>query len=326
MLISVVFSFRNEEEVLEELIQRTVAALVGAGLEYELIFVDDASLDRSPEILAAHAGGDERIKVITMSRVFGVSPCRMAGLRFARGDAVVFLDTDLQDPPELIPRMVEIFRNGADVVHTVRTERLGENPLKMWLTRQAYRLINSVSEIHLPENAGDFKLLGRQVVDRLAQLHEFEPYLRGLVNWIGFRQEYLEYRRDPRFAGTPKFPLLSSLGPFKEFVRGITAFSDVPLYLALWLGFLVSVGAFLGLIFVIVTKLIGWHLPGWPALMVTMLFLGGVILFTNGVIGLYVGRIFRNVQGRPPYIIHHTTNIGGAERDPAAPSAPDSPP
>ena len=182
--------------------------------------------------------------------------------------------------------------------------------LKIWLTKQAYRIINVLSDIDIPENTGDFKLLSRRAVDEVMRLHECDPFMRGLVRWIGFKQVQVFYERQPRFAGKTHFSLLRSTGPIKEFIRGLTSFSELPLYFALVLGFLVSAGAFAYLIFIIVTKLAGTHLPGWPASMVAMLFLGGTILFAIGILGLYVGRIHRDIRSRPPYIIESKIGIG----------------
>ena len=314
MLLSVVFSFRNEEKVLEELISTTASVLSGADIDFELIFVNDNSDDNSLEILKSHRAKDERIKIVNMSRRFGVSPCVMAGMRFAKGDAVVYLDADLQDPPEVIPKMVALFNNGADVVHTVRTERSGESAGKMWITSWAYKVINRISDISLPEDAGDFKLISRRVVAELIKLNEYQPYTRGLIPWVGFRQETIEYKRNSRFAGETKFPLFQSRGPLNEFVKGITSFSEIPLYLSLFIGFSVSALSFLYLIVVLFKKLNGWNLPGWTAIMGVTLLLGGIILFTNGVIGIYIGRIYNNVKGRPAYIIDDT--IGFEESPP----------
>jgi glycosyltransferase involved in cell wall biosynthesis len=304
MLLSVVFSFRNEEEVLPELLRRLEQTLGSLEMEYELIFVNDASSDGSLELLFNHRKRNKAVKIINMSRRFGLAPCIMAGLRHAKGDAVVYMDADLQDPPELIPLLVEKWRAGADVVHTTRTKRHGENPLKMWLTRVAYKIINAVSDIDVPVETGDFKLLSRQAVNEVLKLHEYDPFMRGLVRWVGFDQVQVYYERQQRFAGKTKFSLFKSLNPTREFIRGLTSFSELPLYFALILGFIVSAGAFVYLLGIIITRIfLGMHRPGWPAIMVTMLFLGGTILFTIGILGIYIGRIHQDIKNRPPYII-----------------------
>jgi len=313
MLLSVIFSFRNEEDVLDELIKRLRLTLDSLNVRYELIFVNDASIDGSLELLLNYHREDSRIRILNMSRCFGVSPCVMAGMRHARGDAVVYMDSDLQDPPEVIPRLLEAYHKGADVVNTTRTVRRGENAFKMWLTKQAYRMINSISNIEILENTGDFKLLSRRAVDQLIKLNEYDPFMRGLVRWVGFNQVQVFYERDERFAGETKFSLLKSINPFKELIRGLTSFSELPLYIALFIGFFISMGAFGFLLYIVISRVFfGMHQPGWPAMMVTMLFLGGTILSAIGVLGIYVGRIHYEIKGRPPYIIDEEI---GRDRD-----------
>jgi Glycosyltransferases involved in cell wall biogenesis len=308
-LLSVVFSFLNEEENLDELIRRTAAACEQTGLEHEMIFVNDNSRDRSEEILRRHAAEDPRIKILNMSRRFGVHPCQLAGIRYAKGDAVVYMDTDLQDPPEQIPNMVEQWRKGAEVVHMQRTHRDGENAAKMWLTVQAYKAINLFSEIQFPVNVGDFKLLDRRVVDELLNIREEDPYMRGLVCWVGFRQVILQYRREARFAGETHVPLLGS-GPVKEFLRGVTSFSSMPLYLVFLLGLGVSALSFLMILTVLVWKALGLTVPGWTGLMIAVFFIGGTLHMSIGVVGLYIGRIYNSIKGRPLYIVGNTVNVG----------------
>ena len=304
MLLSIVFSFRNEEDVLDELIRRVTRTLAPLDIRYEMIFVNDDSTDRSMEILLSHSKKNKDVKIINMSRRFGVTPCAFAGMEYAKGDIVIYMDADLQDPPELIPQMIDKFKAGAEVVNMTRTERKGEGALKMWLTKRAYKAIDFMSDIDLPENTGDFKLLSRRVVDQLMKLNESDPYMRGLVSWIGFKQEAIFYKREARFAGETHFSLWKSINPGKEFIRGLTSFSSLPLYFALIVGFLVSSGAFAYLVYIVVSKVfLGMHLPGWPAVMVTMLFLGGTILFTIGVLGIYIGRIHDQIKERPRFII-----------------------
>lgn len=309
MLLSIIFSFRNEEKVLSELVKRVYNIIKPLNIEYELIFVNDSSSDGSLALLERHREQDKNIKIINMSRRFGIAPCIMAGLRYARGDAVIYMDADLQDPPELIPTLIGKWREGADVVHTTRIKRKGENPLKMWLTRQAYRVINLAADIDIPGNSGDFKLLSRRAVNMVIQFTEYDPFMRGLARWIGFKQVQLFYEREPRFAGKTHFSLVKSLNPAKEFVRGVTSFSNLPLYLALGIGFIVSIGAFIYLVWIIITKFMQWNLPGWSAMMVTVLFLGGIILCTLGIIGIYLGYIYQSIKNRPPYIIESKIGI-----------------
>lgn len=256
-------------------------------------------------MLQERAKEDRHIKIINMSRNFGVSQCALAGMERARGDAVILMDADLQDPPEVIPELIEKWQAGADVVYTVRLERQGEPAPKLWATKWAYRLLRSTSEIDLPVESGDFRLMSRRVVDELVRLKEKDPFLRGLVRWVGFRQEPVYYRREPRFAGKSHFHFYTGT-PVATFLSGLTSFSLVPLYGALFIGFAVSTGAFLYLGWVIVMKYLGWNLPGWSAIMATMLFLGGTQLLTIGVLGIYLGKIHNEVKNRPNYIIEST--------------------
>lgn len=309
-LLSAIFSFRNEEEGMDELVARMRSTLDPLGIDYELIFVNDDSTDGSLEILKKYNAEDPRIKIVNMSRRFGHYPCALAGFKCARGDAMVMISTDLQDPPELIPEMIEKFKAGADVVNTVRTKRLGENPLKMWITKKAYQVINALSDIELPENMGDFKLLSRKVVNELMNMKELDPYLRGIIRWIGFHQETVYYVRAARYSGKTHFPLLGK-GPIQEFIRGVTAFSSAPLYACLIYGFIISLLAFLYLIVVVTTKIIGVNLPGWSAIMAAILFLGGNTLLTNGVLGLYIARMYDQIKERPRYIISEKIGFEG---------------
>ena len=304
-LASVVFSFRNEEKNLPLLIKKIQEQFSKLDTwDYEMIFVNDDSTDRSLSILHEEREKDPRIKIITMSRRFGVVPCFLAGFEAAAGDAVIYMDSDLQDPPELIPELIRRHEAGADVVHTVRTKRHGESFLKMRITRIAYLFINFFSSIPLHSNAGDYKLISRRALNAMLQMEENDPYIRGLSVWVGFNQTFVLYERQGRHAGKTHFSLLRSTAPFREFLRGLTSFSVVPLYFSLFLGFIISVGAFFYLIYILITRIFyGMHNPGWPAIMVTMLFLGGVILFTIGIQGIYVGKIFEANQRRPKYII-----------------------
>lgn len=301
-LVSVVLSLYNEEETIPELIERLTTVFARTPYDYELVFVNDASTDRSLNLLEGHCGRDPHIKVLNMSRNFGVSQCAMAGFEHASGDAVIVMDADLQDPPEVIPELIEQWRQGADVVYTVRTDRAGESPIKLWVTKLAYRVLHFTSDIELPIEAGDFKLLSRRVVDELVRLREKDPFLRGLVHWVGFRQVPVYYRREKRFAGQSHFHFYGRR-VILTFLSGVTSFSLAPLYAALVLGFLVSSGAFLYLLAVLWMKYAGWNLPGWSAIMATTLFLGGTQLLTIGVLGLYVGTIYKEVKRRPNYIV-----------------------
>ncbi|MBF0624933.1 MAG: glycosyltransferase family 2 protein [Magnetococcales bacterium] len=316
-LLSVVFSLRNEEDVLAELFDRLYKVLDPLDLDFELVFVNDASTDRTREMLEERCRTDGRVKLINTSRRFGVIRCFLAGFRHARGDAMVYMDADLQDPPELIPTLVEQWRAGADVVHTTRTQRLGEHPVKMWITRMAYQVINAVSDIDIPVDTGNFKLVSRRALDHVLSIEEQDPFLRGLMIWVGFKQVHVPYVRQARHAGETHYPLLKSLNPAGSFITGVISFSSAPLYFALILGLTVSAGSFFYLLWIVATRLMGMHQPGWPAIMVTMLFLGGTILFTIGVLGLYVGKIYNHIKGRPHYVVESTMGFENDRKDAA---------
>lgn len=310
--LSVVLSFFNEAAVLSELIRRLRAVLraeVGRGTiaSYEMIFVNDASSDNSLELLRQEFETEQDIVVVTMSNNFGVSECVLAGMRLAKGNAVLYMDADLQDPPEIIPELLDKWHSDPEieVVYTTRLSRVGEHPLKMLVTNIGYKLINRISEIGLPENSGDFKLLSRRVVDELLQMREKKPYLRGLVSWIGFKQAQVFYHRAERHDGrvNTKRPAFSAKVIKYALDTALISFSDVPLKAILLLGFLVSSVSIVYIGVVVVQKLLGWYTPGWPALMAAILFLGGMQLLMLGVLGLYINSIFLNTRNRPDYIV-----------------------
>lgn len=302
MLLSIVFSFRNEESNIPELVKRVSAACVAIDdLSYELIFVNDASTDNSLEILM-RLRTQFPICIVNMSRKFGVAHCCLAGFAQARGDALIYMDSDLQDPPEIIPEMVKKYREGADVVHTTRFVREGENPIKMWITKKAYQIINYFSEIPLPKNTGDFKLLSARVYKEVLALNEYDPYMRGLSVWVGFKQDFIIYKREPRYSGDAKFPLFSG-GPIKEFIRGLTAYSAAPLYISFFMGLTVSLIAGLLILWSLLIKFLGLASPGASGIMIATAFFSGIILMTNGIMGIYIAKIYYEVKGRPRYIV-----------------------
>ncbi len=310
--VSVVISFFNEEEVLEELVSRLRKVfrddLKDVISNYDLILVNDVSTDRSLEILMKLAQNERDIKIINMSRNFGVSPCVLAGMEYSSGDAVIYMDADLQDPPEVIPEMVKTWLDGekVEVVHTKRLSRAGESKIKLLITKLGYSILAKVSNIKLQPEVGDFKLLSRRVVNELVRLKEKKPFTRGLVNWIGFNQTTIYYHREERFAGDTKFPVISWKVVNNFLDSALISFSDVPLKLTLLLGFLVAFGSFGYLVIIFVMKYFGWSLPGWSAIMATMLMLGGIQLFTIGMLGLYINAIFLESKNRPNYILEST--------------------
>ncbi|MGH7340359.1 MAG: glycosyltransferase family 2 protein, partial [Candidatus Rokuibacteriota bacterium] len=243
---------------------------------------------------------DPRVRLIKFSRNFGHQIAITAGIDYARGDCVVVIDADLQDPPEVIAPMVEKWREGYDVVYGLRADRAGEGRLKLATAAMFYRLLRRLTRIDIPVDVGDFRLMSRRATDQLKQLREKDRFVRGLVTWIGFRQTGVPYLRDRRYAGETKY----TYGKMIKFaLDGITSFSTVPLRLATWLGYGASAFAFLYLLSVFVQKAIGITIEGWATVMVAMLFLGGVQLVCLGIIGEYLGRVFNELKPRPMYVI-----------------------
>ncbi len=301
-LLSIVFSFKNEEKNLQELIERTAKSLADLNnWKYELIFVNDFSTDKSEEILLK-LQSQYPITIINMSRNFGVGPCVLAGFKHSKGDAIIYIDSDLQDPPEIIKELVKEHEKGADVVHTVRTKRLGESKIKMFLTVVAYKIINYFSDIPLHVNAGDFKLISRRALDKILELKEFRPYIRGLSVWVGFKQAKIYYVREPRSSGKSNFSLFGS-GPVNEFLTGITAYSLKPLYLSIILGFFAMFISLMLFIHTIFAKLNNLTALGSAGILISISFFSGIILLSQGITSIYIARIFEQVRGRKRYVI-----------------------
>jgi glycosyltransferase involved in cell wall biosynthesis len=311
-LLSVVVPLHDEEDTVRELCRRVDAALMG--VPFELILVDDASTDGTPQLLDALADADERLRVLHLSRNFGHQAALTAGLEHARGDAVAMLDGDLQDPPELLPKMVAHWRSGSDVVSAVRTYRAGESRFKLTTARWFYRLFAKLSDLDLTQDAGDFRLLDRRALDALLSMRERNRFLRGMSAWVGYTQTAVPYERDARHAGETKFTLRKML---RFSLDAITSFSLRPLQLATVLGFLLSLVALLTIPVVIGLRLAGETIPGFATVLCIVLLLGGIQLITIGIIGEYVGRIYDEVKGRPLYLVSSSRNLGpGAGRQP----------
>jgi len=301
-LLSLVFSFRNEEKNIPELIERVTTSLNKLKeWKYELIFVNDDSDDNSEKLLIEKQKLHP-IKIINMSRRFGTGPCVLAGLKNASGDAAIYMDSDLQDPPEIIPDLIKKFENGADVVHTKRTKRLGESKFRMFLTKIAYLAINFISDIPLTVDAGDYKLLSKRVLKHVNSLTEYNPYIRGLSVWVGFKQDYVLYVRQSRFSGKSKFGNLWS-GPLPQLIRGLTSFSTAPLYLGIIIGMFAILFSFIIIIYAFYAKITGIAIPGSSGVLIAISFFSGIILTFIGIIGIYIARIYEQSQGRPRYII-----------------------
>ncbi|HJR54463.1 MAG TPA: glycosyltransferase family 2 protein [Gemmatimonadota bacterium] len=300
-LLSIVVPIKDEIDILPELTRRLTAVIDADLPDSEVLFVDDGSNDGSARWIAGKHAEDRRVKLVRLSRNFGHQAAVTAGLAHAIGEAVVLMDGDLQDPPELIPTLVEKWREGNEIVHTVKTRRQ-ESLLRRVAFRAFYRMIRSLSsETDLPLQAGLFSLLDRRVVDELSQMPERNRYLAGLRSWVGFRQAAVEYERDARYAGTPR---VSVIRLFRLAFDGIFSFSNLPLRLATLLGLFVSLAAFLLMATILYLRLFTDRaILGWASLMTSVLFLGGVILVTIGIIGEYTGRIYDEVKRRPLYVV-----------------------
>jgi glycosyltransferase involved in cell wall biosynthesis len=312
MLLSIVIPCYNEEAVLEETHRRlseTLSELRVPALE--VLYVDDGSRDATASILRRLHEQDTRVRVLRFSRNFGHQIAVSAGLEHAVGDAVVIIDADLQDPPEVIGEMLARWREGYQVAYGLRIEREGETSFKRATAKLFYKVLNRLSDTTIPQDVGDFRLLDREVVTALRAMPERARFLRGLVGWVGYRQVAVPYRRAPRFAGETKYPFFKMV---RLAVDGLTSFSLVPLRLASWAGFAASAVALLGIVYALIVRLLTdrW-VPGWAALFVAVLFLGGIQLLALGIIGEYVGRMYAEVKGRPLYLLSERFGFGEGE-------------
>jgi dolichol-phosphate mannosyltransferase len=299
--LSVVIPCFNEGLVICETHSRLSVVLRKITSDYELIFVNDGSADDTRTKLNLLAASDPRVRVVNLSRNFGHQIAITAGLDRADGDAVVIIDADLQDPPHVIEGMVSKWREGFEVVYGKRVHRSGETIFKLLCANFFYRVLNKLSDVSIPQNVGDFRLLDRKVVEAVRAMREQNRFLRGMASWAGFRQFAFEYRRDPRFAGETKYPLKKLLRLASD---GIFSFSVAPLRAAIWTGAGTALFALLGIVYAITLRLFTdiW-VPGWTLLVVSVFLLGGVQLLFLGVIGEYVGRIFGEVKARPLYFV-----------------------
>ncbi|MER3523685.1 MAG: glycosyltransferase [Ignavibacteria bacterium] len=299
-MYSIIIPIYNEEQTLRVLHDRLVEALRPLGEDYEVILVDDGSKDGSYELMKLIHAHDARFKGLRLSRNFGHQIAISAGLDFARGDAVILMDGDLQDPPELLPQMIAKWKEGYQVVYTVKTSRK-ESRLKRFAFKMFYRILHALSSVQIPMDAGNFSLMDRRVVEILRRIPERHRYISGLRAWIGFRQIGIEYDRGLRYAGKPQM----SIGKLVQLaLDGIFSFSHAPLRVASYVGFLSALVAFAGGLYVIYEKLFtDKAILGWASTISTIAFLGGLILMTLGIIGEYIGRIYDEVKQRPLYIV-----------------------
>jgi dolichol-phosphate mannosyltransferase len=298
---SIVVPIWNEEEVIPELYRRVTAMMDSTGESWELICVNDGSRDRSLQLLLDLHAHDPRVKVLEFSRNFGHQIAISAGADFAQGDAVIVMDADLQDPPEVVQRMIDHWRQGYEVVYAVRATRHGETKFKLWTASLFYRLLQRITDIHIPLDAGDFRLMDRRVVIAMRSLREQHRFMRGLSSWVGFRQIGIEYERAERYAGETKYPLAKMV---RLATSAITGFSHVPLQLATYVGFGLASISLIAILITVVLRLSGSSFfLGQATTLVSVLFLGGVQLIFLGIIGEYLGRIYDEVKHRPLYIV-----------------------
>jgi glycosyltransferase involved in cell wall biosynthesis len=306
-LLSVVIPAYNEEEVLEEFHQRLSGVLSELPINFEILYVNDGSTDRTLFVLNKLRDKDDRVAILDLSRNFGKEIALSAGLQNANGDAVVLIDADLQHPPELIPEFIKEWKNGYDVVYGKRIERREESIFKKFTAYLFYRFIQRLTRVKLPENAGDFRLLSRRAVNAVNSIKEYHRFMKGLFTWIGYPQKAVLYNCDPRKAGKTKW---NYWGLWNLAIEGITSFTTIPLKISSYIGLVTAIGAFIyGIYLIINTLLFGNPVAGYPSLIVMILFLGGVQLLSIGIMGEYLGRIFNETKQRPLFFINSYSPI-----------------
>ncbi len=308
IIFSVVVPLFNEEEVIQESYKRLKQVMDGLNEPYELVLVNDGSRDKTAFLAREICESDSNVKLINFSRNFGHQTAITAGMDYSSGDAVVVIDADLQDPPEIIPKMIAKWREGYDVVYGQRVKRKGETFFKKLTAKLFYRTLRRLTEVDIPVDTGDFRLIDRKVCNALKKISERNRYIRGIISWLGFKSAPVEFVREKRFAGTTKYPLKKML---KFASDAIMSFSYKPLKLATYLGFLVSVASFIYLLVMVILKLCGamTTVPGWTSIIVITLFFNGIILLVLGIIGEYIGRIYDEAKGRPLYIVQDMVNF-----------------
>ncbi len=303
-LISIVVPCYNEQEVFAETYKRlteTFMQLDSAKYDYEIIFVNDGSKDNTLDLIREKIKSDAHVRGINFSRNFGHQIAITAGLDNCKGDAAVVIDADLQDPPHIILEMIKKWEEGYDVIFGKRVERAGESAFKLLTAKWFYRFINRLSDVDIPLDTGDFRLMDRNALDQFLSMRESYRFVRGMVAWIGFNQTFVEYDRESRFAGTTKYPLKKMLRLASD---AILSFSNTPLKVATFVGFITSFAAFVGIVYALIMRIfIKDYVEGWTLLMISILLIGGIILLVLGIIGEYVGRIYGEIKRRPLYII-----------------------
>ncbi len=307
-LVSIIVPAFNEELVILEMYKRLKAILEDHQYPFEIIIVNDGSTDKTIDLVRTLCKRDRRVKLISFSRNFGHQIAISAGIDRAKGDVAIIIDADLQDPPEVIPRMIEKWAEGYDVVYGVREKRKGESVFKKVTASLFYRILEKMAPIEIPLDTGDFRLLDRKVVDELRKMPERSRFLRGMVSWVGFRQVNVKYVREERYAGVSKYPLPKMLN---FAIDGILSFSTVPLRVASALGFLAASLSFVLLMYGLIVRFFypAKAIPGWASIFVAVLFIGGVQLICIGILGEYLGRVYEETKGRPLYIISELLNF-----------------
>lgn len=310
MLLSVVVPVYKEEKNIPEFLRRLRPILGAVTEDYEIIFSLDPSPDRTEDMILEHRAADPRIRLLKFSRRFGQPMATLAGLQYSSGDAVIVMDVDLQDPPELVGQMVAKWREGFDVVLPQRRERTGEPWIKKAVAATGYKVINKIADVRIPPNTGDFRLMSRRVVTEVVKLKESHGFLRGMVAVVGFRQAIIPFDRPARFAGETNYNRF--IGSLRIGFNGIFCFSTYALTLSTWLGFVVSGFSFLLMAVYLFYKLMGWPIVwGNPTLVILISFLGGIQLISVGILGEYIGRIYEEVRGRPKFIVERAEGFEG---------------
>jgi len=310
MLLSVVVPVYKEEKNIPEFLRRLRPILGSVTEDYEIIFSLDPSPDRTEDVILEHRAADARIRLLKFSRRFGQPMATLAGLQYSSGDAVIVMDVDLQDPPELVGQMLAKWREGFDVVLPQRRERTGEPWIKKAVAATGYKVINKIADVRIPPNTGDFRLMSRRVVAEIVKLKESHGFLRGMVAVVGFRQAIIPFDRPARFAGETNYNRF--LGSLRIGFNGIFCFSTYALTLSTWLGFVVSGCSFLLMAVYLFYKLMGWPIVwGNPTLVILISFLGGIQLISVGILGEYIGRIYEEVRARPKFIVERAEGFGG---------------
>ena len=302
--LSVIIPVFNEALLIHEMVSRLTAVCNSMQIPYELIFVNDGSSDGSLQILKGFAAADDTIRYVSFSRNFGHQNAVMAGVTHSKGEAVVIIDGDLQDPPELIPEMYAKYLEGFKVVYAKRIQREGESVFKKATAKLFYKLLKKITSFNIPVDTGDFRLISREVADHLINMNEGSKFLRGQIAWLGFRQTGVEFERKERKAGKTKYTLKKMM---KLALDGITSFSNFPLQIATFLGFVFSFMAFLIILYALYSKFVMHEVvTGWTSLMISSMFIGGIQLLCIGIIGEYISRIAVDVKKRPPFIVEET--------------------